>query len=166
PHTQRPIAPSTVFACASREARLWNEPHAANDTNLRGAMEFIDGLSAGGGTEMGNAIDAAVKMEGDKERNPYVFFKTDGFIRNDGAILQKTEEYTAGFGKVRKNMEARVFGFGVGSSPNAYLLEGLSAAGDGATVFASNREDPTRAVNKFFALIDHPVITDIEIDWG
>ena len=46
------------------------------------------------------------------------------------------------------------------------LLDGLARAGDGLTVYATTREDPTQAVNRFFGMIDAPVLQDIRIDWG
>jgi TonB family protein len=65
-----------------------------------------------------------------------------------------------------RGQKARVMALGTGSSVNRHLLDGLTRAGDGATVYVTAREQPTAAVDTFFRLVDHPVITDITVDWG
>jgi len=159
----RPVDTFNVITFASSEQLLWNEARPANLTNLLDAKSFIDGLTAGGGTEMKNAIDAALDSSGEGRRSRFVFFMTDGFVGNEEAILEKTKNYVEAFDKLERT--ARVFGFGVGSSPNRYLLDGLAESGRGSTVYASNREDPTRAVNRFFELVDHVVIENVELKW-
>ena len=159
----RPVDTFNVITFAGSEAMLWNEARPANQTNINEALGFVDQLSAGGGTEMKNAIDAALDSSGESRRNRYVFFMTDGLVGNEEALLQRTAAYVADFEKLER--KARVFGFGVGSAPNRYLMEGLAEAGKGATVFASNREDPTLAVNRFFGLIDHVIVEDVQLRW-
>jgi TonB family protein len=65
-----------------------------------------------------------------------------------------------------RGQKARVMALGTGSSVNRHLLDGLARAGDGTTVYVTAREQPTAAVDTFFRLVDHPVMTDITIDWG
>jgi MYXO-CTERM domain-containing protein len=65
-----------------------------------------------------------------------------------------------------KGQRARVFGFGVGSSTNRSLIDGLSREGKGVAVYATTREDPARGVNQFFRYIDRSVLRDVSIDWG
>lgn len=65
-----------------------------------------------------------------------------------------------------KGQRARVFGYGIGSSVNRHLIEGLSRAGKGVAVIATSREDPRAAVQRFYRYIDHPVLTNVEVDFG
>jgi Ca-activated chloride channel family protein len=93
-----------------------------------------------------------------------VFFLTDGYVGNEDQILSASDQFVKALEK--SGRRARVFGYGVGSSVNRYLIEGLSRAGKGLAVFAGPREDPRRAVNQFFHYIDRAVLTDLKVDWG
>ena len=158
----RPNDTFNIMTFSGGNQLLWPKPYPANDTNIKEAMEFVTGMRAGGGTQINDAIKAALEPELESNRNRYVFFMTDGYVGDEERILNTTRSYVEN----KENGRRRVFGFGVGSSVNTYLLDGLGDAGEGATVYSTNREDPARAVNRFYGLIDHPVIENITIDWG
>ncbi len=160
----RPVDTFNVLVFASRTGQAFKQPIPANDTNVLEGMKFIDGLTAGGGTEMADAVDAALRPSVEPDRHRYVFFLTDGYVGNEQQILDKTATLVAK--QKATKARARVFGFGVGSSVNRFLLDGFAKAGEGATVYSTTREDPTLAVNTFFRLIDAPVMENLQIDWG
>ena len=123
----------------------------ANKTKMQAGLNYITGLRAGGGTHMANAVREALSPNPNRDqapRNRYVFFLTDGYVGNEKALFEGASRLVAALEK--EGQKARVFGFGVGSSVNRHLLDGLSKAGNGITVYASTRQDPTLAVNKFF----------------
>jgi Ca-activated chloride channel family protein len=111
-----------------------------------------------------DAIATALSPDVEKGRHRYVFFLTDGFVGDDDRIVASSRRFADTL--EAKGQRARVFGFGVGSSPNRNLLEGLSRAGRGIAVYASNREDPLRGVNRFYRYIDSTVLKDVKVDWG
>jgi len=163
----RQIRPSDTFdviTFAGRTARLWGTAQPASAENIRAALQFLDGLQAGGGTELREAVDEALDADVAEGRHRHVLFMTDGFVSNEAEILDATSTY------VRKMLDegqrARVFGIGMGSSVNRCLLNGLAAQGRGISYVTTTREDPAVAVNRVFGLIDAPVLTNIEIDWG
>jgi Ca-activated chloride channel homolog len=61
---------------------------------------------------------------------------------------------------------ARVFSFGVGSSPNRYLLDNLARQGRGAVAYLGLNDDATEVMAKFYERIRRPALTDVQIDWG
>ncbi len=160
----RPMDTFNVLVFASNTGQAFAEPRPASDANILDGIKYVDGLSAGGGTEMADAVAAALQPSSDKERHRYVFFMTDGYVGNEDEIIAKaahlvdTQKHTGA--------RARVFGFGVGSSVNRMLIDGLGKSGEGAAVYATTREDPVNAVNTFFRIIDAPVIENLTIDWG
>ncbi|MDX9722144.1 MAG: VIT domain-containing protein [Myxococcota bacterium] len=158
----QPVDTFNIITFASGEKLLWSEPRPANDANIKDAMSFIDGLVAGGGTMMSSAVQAALSNPVEQGRHRYVFFLTDGYVGNEAEILNQVSAFTSTDAQGKK----RVFGFGVGSSVNRMLLDGMGTQGNGATVYATNREDPTRAVHRYYSIIDHPIATDLSIDWG
>ncbi|NUQ35957.1 MAG: hypothetical protein HUU29_13575, partial [Planctomycetaceae bacterium] len=87
---------------------------------------------------------------------------TDGEVGNETEILKA----------VRANVkDSRFFCFGVGSSVNHYLIQGIGKHGRGAastvlTNSLSNAEELRKPIDEFIGFIDAPVLTDITIDWG
>lgn len=160
----RPHDTFNLITFSGGTAQAFPAPRRASEANVADAMAFVAGMAAGGGTVMMNAVDAALRPEVEPGRARYVFFLTDGFVGNDEQIVAATRAYVAEL--ERKGQRGRVFSFGVGSSPNRNLLEGIARSGRGAAVYASNREDPVRGVVRFFRLVDHPILEDVSVDWG
>ena len=86
-------------------------------------------------------------------------FCTDGFIGNDAEILKAVKE---------ERGSARFFGFGIGSSVNRYLMEGIGEQGGGAThiVLPRDSESVATGVERLFAAIDSPVLVNVAMDWN
>ena len=167
----RPVDTFNVITFESRTGQLFESARPANDTHIKAAMEFIDGLRAGGGTLMGKGVEAALRPSQDVGNDPrmqtrhrYVFMMTDGYIGHEKIIFRETRKMLQSL--EGRGQKARVFAFGTGSSVNRHLLEGVAKAGKGLAVYASTRQDPTLAVDRFFHLIDRPVLENISIDWG
>ncbi len=160
----RPTDTFNLYVFAGRTGRAFEEPVPANQVNTAAAEAFIQGLRAGGGTEILNAVDAALKPSVDGDRHRYVFFMTDGYVAIEEAVYARTRKWVRAL--EQNGQRARVFAMGTGSSPNRELLDKLTKAGEGLAVYASNREDPGRAVDQYYRFVDHPVFTDPRIEWG
>ena len=125
--------------------------------NVSRALRHIDSLQGQGGTMMVEGVKAALDFPYSDDRARYVLFLTDGYIGNEWEV----------FNEVDKRLDkARVFSLGVGSSPNRELLDGLARAGRGAATYVENYERPYEAVASFYRRLAHPVLTDLEIEWG
>ncbi|MBN1608169.1 MAG: VWA domain-containing protein [Polyangiaceae bacterium] len=160
----RPVDTFNIYTFAGATQAAFDRPRPANDANVREALQVIDGLSAGGGTMMADAVRAALRPAVGRGRHRYVFFMTDGYVGNEDEIISASKDFVEA--QEKSGAKARVFGFGVGSSVNRYLIDGISSAGKGLGVYATTREDPARAVNQFYHYVDQPVLEDLQIDWG
>ena len=160
----RPVDTFNLITFAGATGKVFEQARPANDANIRDALAFVDRIKAGGGTYMLDAVAASLTPDVGEGRHRYVFFLTDGFVGIEDQILAATHKFIAGI--EGRGQRARVFGFGVGSSPNRALLDGISREGKGLTVYATNREHPARAVNQFYRYIDRSVLRDVTIDWG
>ncbi len=127
----------------------------ATPENIRSAQRFIDNMNAGGGTMMLEGIRRSLNQSVEENRVRYVCMMTDGFIGNEKEIIQATRQMRGA---------TRVFGFGVGSSPNRYLLDGMSRAGAGAVAYLSLNEKGEDVMRPFFERISRPALTEIEVD--
>ncbi|RLB45322.1 MAG: hypothetical protein DRJ42_30170, partial [Deltaproteobacteria bacterium] len=150
-----------VLAFSDRVVSLAPEPLAWSEDNLRRAKTFVEGIRATGSTNMVPAIEAA--LEGplgrghEDERLKLVVLLTDGFIGDEADVLRSIAENLG---------DARLYTFGIGSNTNRFLLERACEVGRGRTIVATLSEDPTEVATRFARLVDKPVFTDVEIDWG
>jgi Ca-activated chloride channel family protein len=160
----RPVDTFNVITFAGSTGKAFPEPRAANDTNLKHAFNVVDRMEAGGGTEMLDAVAVALSPAVKPGRHRYVFFMTDGYVGNEAGIIDAAGNFVSAV--ERGGQRARVFSFGVGSSVNRHLIDGLARAGQGTAIVATNREDPAAAVNRFYHYIDHPVMEDLELEFG
>ena len=160
----RPVDTFNIVTFAGHAMQAFETPRPANRHNVGEGLRVIDGLRAGGGTQMVDAIDKALGTRVERGRHRYVFFMTDGYVGNEEEIADRSKVFVRALEE--RGQRARVFGFGVGSSPNRHLIDALSRAGNGIAVYASNREHPDRAVNRFYHYIDRAVLTNVSVDWA
>ena len=135
---------------------LFPEPVPATAGNLAKAQAFLAGRHGGGGTEMMKAIRAALDPSDDQDHIRVVCFMTDGFVGNDMEILSE----------IQRHPNARVFSFGIGSSVNRFLLDGMARYGRGEVEYVGLNEDGSAAARRFHERVRNPLLTDITIDWG
>ena len=160
----RPVDTFNIVAFESGVEKLWETPRPANATNVALALAFLAGLDAGGGTMMSGATEAALRDDVGKGRNRYVMFLTDGFIGNEAEIFAGARTFVKRLGD--RGQRARVFGVGIGSAPNRYLIAGLSDAGSGVPLEVGAFDTSERAVGAFVRYVDHPVVEKLRLDGG
>ena len=133
-----------------------------NEETRAAAVGFVEGLYAGGGTNIDGALRRALEMLADSSRPSYVIFLTDGLPtdgeRNEATIVAHSEEAN----KVR----ARLFAFGVGYDVNSRLLDKLARANFGQSEYVRPNEDVEAAVSKLYNRIGAPAMTDVALRIG
>ena len=153
----RPDDSFNLITFAGNTTIFWDKPKANTEENRNAALQFLENLKGGGGTEMMKAINAALGGDHEDGKVRIVAFFTDGYIGNDMEIVDA----------VRKNCKTtRVFSFGIGTSVNRYLLDNMAKAGRGEVEYALAKEEGQNAAKKFYERIDAPVLTDIGVDLG
>jgi Ca-activated chloride channel family protein len=123
------------------------------------AREWVDQLTANGGTNIEGALAEAFRVPPGEGRLPIVLFLTDGLP----SVGEQNPEQIAARAD-RERGTARVFAFGIGYDVNTYLLDRLSAAGRGATSYLGPDEDVEDAVGGLMTKIQHPVLTDLALE--
>jgi hypothetical protein len=81
---------------------------------------------------------------------------TDGFVGVEAQAFRFIRERLG---------EANLFAFGIGSSVNRGLIEGMARAGLGEPFVVLRPEAAPAAAEKLRALIEQPVLTDIHVDF-
>ncbi len=129
-----------------------------NGTDIRDAREWIENLSADGGTNIEGALTEAFRLESGEGRIPMVIFLTDGLP----SVGEDNPERLAAQAEDARG-DSRVFAFGVGYDVNTYLLDRLSDAGRGATQYVAPGADVEEAIGQLAAKIQHPVLADLHL---
>jgi len=153
------MGPQDTFQIVAFDGAAYSmspDPLPNTPANVQAANQWLSQLDGGGGTEMMRGILQALTPSEDPSRLRMVVFCTDAYIGNEYEILSAIREH-------RKN--ARVFAFGIGSSVNRYLIEGMAREGRGAADYVSFQESPDAAVQRLYGLLDRPVLTDLELSF-
>jgi len=127
----------------------------ANPAQIDAAIKFIDAQNGGGGTELLPAIQRAMKLPRASENVSRSFVVvTDGYIAEEPAVFEE----------IRSHLTlANVFAFGIGSSVNRHLIEGVAKAGQGEPFVVLDTKQASDAAARFRAYIQQPVLTGVQV---
>lgn len=136
---------------------LFSDLKEANNYNKKLADSMLTLARAGGGTELIEALKTAYSFEVNPNSSRSVLLITDGYISCEKDA----------FDLVRENLgNTNLFTFGIGSSVNRYLIEGLSRVGKGETFVVTNVMESVAITDKFFEYISSPILTDITVEYN
>jgi len=125
--------------------------------NIKKAIEFMDSQSGYGSTELLTALETAMKSNTDDNYARTFVIITDGYVN----VEKQTFDY------IRQNLgKANFFSFGIGSSVNRYIIEGMAHVGYGEPFIALNNEEATKQAAKFANYISKPVLTNINYQFN
>ncbi|CUS03506.2 conserved exported protein of unknown function [Candidatus Promineifilum breve] len=127
--------------------------------------QYIDSLTAVGGTNISGALLEAANLVG--ERPTTILFLTDGLATEgitDTPLLLQT--VGAALRPDFRAANARVFAFGVGDDVDTTLLDTLAAEQRGTTTYVRPGQAVDEAVSGLYAKIGSPVLTDLVLDLG
>lgn len=159
-HALQSLTPRDTFQIinfSSTSSQLGPAPVIATTNNIQRGLAYLASLNGSGGTQMIEGVKAALDFPHDEGRYRLVSFMTDGYIGNDPDILHAVAQ---------KIGDSRIFSFGVGQSPNRYLMDRMALLGRGAVAYLSLNDDPVQIMDRFNERISHPAMTDLSIDWG
>ncbi len=130
-------------------------PHSvpATRANIDQALATIQNFQGSGSTELIPALKRVYAEPKLADVSRTVVVVTDGYV---------TVEREA-FDLVRKNLsQANVFSFGIGSSVNRSLMEGIARAGMGEPFVITDPVQATEQAARFRRMIESPVLTSVK----
>ena len=129
----------------------------ATRPNLSRALGFIGRKDGGGGTRLLGALQRAVALPRQPGVSRSIVLLTDGFIQAEAEV----------FDYVRNQLDdANFFAFGIGSSVNRHLIEGVARAGLGEPFIVIDPNEAVEAASKLRRYIDSPVLTGIDVTFS
>ncbi len=144
---------------------LFQASQPVTDRTIASALDFIDTIEAGGGTEMSSALTLAFGENSEKayldnpqqETSQYlkqIIFVTDGAVGNEAALMAQIKTSLG---------DARLFTVGIGSAPNSYFMSEAAHFGRGTNRNIGMNENVLDAMAELFSKIEQPQLTDISL---
>ncbi|WP_431274631.1 VIT and vWA domain-containing protein [Variovorax ureilyticus] len=130
-------------------------PHSvpATRANIEQALATLRNYGGSGSTELIPALRRAYAEPKADDVSRTIVVVTDGYV---------TVEREA-FELVRKNLsKANLFAFGIGSSVNRHLMEGLARAGMGEPFIVTDPVQAPEQAARFRRMIESPVLTSVK----
>jgi len=132
-----------------------------DEKTRKAALGFVEGVYAGGSTNIDGALRAALGQLKDSSRPNYVLFLTDGLPTvgetNEMKIVRNAKE--------ANDVHARIFAFGVGYDVNSRLLDKLVRANHGQSEYVRPDEDIEDRVSRLYRRIESPMMTDVDVEF-
>jgi Ca-activated chloride channel family protein len=126
----------------------------ANQENIAGAIRLLEQQRGSGGTELLPAMQLAMGLAREPNFSRNIVLVTDGFISGEQGV----------FAYIREHLnECNVFSFGIGSSVNRYLIEGVAKAGMGEPFIVTKESEAATIAARFREYIQSPVLIDIQV---
>ncbi len=151
-----------VINFAGEEHLMEAKPIAADANGRKRGEEFVKKLTPSGGTNINDALRAALRQFDSSDRPKMLVFMTDGLPTVGESNVQKIIQNA----KEIKVDGLRLFTFGVGYDVNTTLLDKLAAENSGVADYIEPKENLEVKVGNFFTKVNSPVLTDLEIDFG
>lgn len=156
--TLRPGDRFNVLQFNSQTGSLYPRPVAVNAHNLSRARQYVREVTAGGGTEMAQALTRALDHQNQTPGGVVrqVVFITDGAVGNEEAL----------FGVIRRQLgDSRLFTVGIGSAPNMHFMRDAARHGRGSYTTVQDSSDIAGTLESLFRKMQAPVLADIRSRW-
>jgi Ca-activated chloride channel family protein len=150
----KPTDKFNVVLFAGVAATMSPVSYTANQANITKAAMFIDKQEGGGGTELMSALKSAFSLpRPDPDLSRTFVVVSDGYIDAESEV----------FDFIRKNSgNTNVFSFGIGSSVNRYLMDGIAFMGSGEALIVTEEKGADALAERFRSYINTPVLTRIK----
>jgi Ca-activated chloride channel family protein len=150
----KPTDTFNLLLFAGDSAVLSPQPLPATADNLNRAITLLNNQQGGGGTELLPALQRALALPGAENRARSIVVVTDGYVSVE----------TEAFDLIRNNLgNANVFAFGIGSSVNRHIIEGMAHVGGGEPFIVTNDNEAETRAEDLRRYIQSPVLTKVEL---
>lgn len=145
-----------ILFFSGKSALLSETSLPATPKNITNALSRFHSLRGGGGTRLLSALNRALALPTTDEVARTFIVVTDGYISVEPAVFET----------IRSNLgKANMFTFGIGSSVNRHLIEGMSRVGMGESFVALNGAEATVVAKRFKTYIESPAMTNIKVQF-
>lgn len=152
----RPSDRFNIIEFNSVTRSLFDNAVASTPHDVALAREWVAGLRANGGTEMVEALRAALRGTPPAGYVRQVVFATDGAVDDAGALYQLIDHDLG---------QSRLFPIGIGSAPNAQFIERAATSGRGTSIVIRSSAELAVRMQALFGKLDRPALRDLSLSW-
>ena len=149
-----------MISFAGEERLMEPRMITADEQGRKRGEAFAQSLRPIGGTNINQALLAAMRQFQSSSRPKILVFMTDGLptvgLTNATRIVDNA--------RAARVSGLRLFTFGVGYDVNTALLDKLAAENGGVADYVEPKEDLEVKVSNFFAKVNYPVLTDLKLN--
>ena len=150
----RPIDRFNILFFSGGSMVLSEKSLSATLENIQQGIKVLESKKGSGSTQILPALEKALAMPKPDGYSRTVIIATDGYVRVEAEV----------FDLIRHRLgDANMFAFGIGSSVNRHIIEGMARVGMGEPFVVTQ---PTEAWDKaklFRKYVESPVLTSIEV---
>ncbi len=140
----------------SNTNQLFSDSRLATSKNAFIAKNFVNRLTADGGTEMKPALLAAFNSKSDNEYIRQIIFLTDGSVANEAEL----------FHVIKTNLgNSRLFTIAIGSSPNSHFMTKAANFGRGTYTYIGKVAEVREKMSALFSKLEKPVMQKLNVKW-
>ncbi len=125
----------------------------ATRANIERALQTIREMGGSGSTEIVPALKRIAALPKSPDVSRSVIVVTDGYVSVEAEVFQL----------IRKHLnQQNVFAFGIGSSVNRHLIEGMARAGQGEAFVVTKPDEAAAQAERLRKIIEAPVLTNVK----
>jgi Ca-activated chloride channel family protein len=137
---------------------LFSSSMQATPDNISKALDFVDGFSSDGGTNMAPALQIAMQRENIKTGYlNQIIFMTDGSVGNEAQLFDQIAQDIG---------DARLFTIAIGPAPNNYFMSKAAMFGKGTYTHIASLDHVNDSMSHLFAQLARPALTDLAVTWN
>lgn len=153
----RPSDRFNVLLFSGGSSVMSEESLPATTENIARAIHIIESQKGGGGTELLPALKRALSLKKPENYARTIVIATDGYVTVEEEV----------FDLIRNNLgNANMFAFGIGSSVNRHIIEGMAHVGMGEPFIIVKPEEAEAKAARFRSMIASPVLTGVKVKFN
>ncbi len=125
----------------------------------KNALAFVDDIVGNGGTNINDALLAALSDKPDPKRPRIIVFLTDG----EATVGETDTTHILKNVTAENNDKSRIFVFGVGYDVNVNLLDKMAEQNGGTRQYVKPKENLEVAVSSFFTKVSEPILVNLAL---
>ncbi len=150
----RPIDRFNVLLFSGGSKVLSPQSLPATPDQIKHIGSILSQEHGGGGTELLPALKTALALPREENISRTIVVITDGFVDCESET----------FDLVRENLgRANLFAFGIGSSVNRFIIDGMARAGKGEPFVVTDANHAAPIAERFRRYIEQPVLTGVNV---
>jgi Ca-activated chloride channel family protein len=153
----RPSDKFNVLLFSGGSSLMSEESLPATTENIDKAINVIDRQKGGGGTELLPALKRALLLKKAEGFSRSVIIATDGYVSVEEEAFDFIRNHLA---------DANMFAFGIGSSVNRHIIEGMAHVGMGEPFVITKPDEAPAQAERFRKMIQSPVLTNVKVKFN